>query len=190
MTTPADALIPDGTTAAETEWAVVIASLPAGLRTIIGETVETHVAALAARFYNVMMGIPEASTYLDHHLVESRLNLGLQRWLTDLFVETRTTSLAAAVAHQHRVGDTHARTKIPIHLVGRGARHLKHSIWELLTRNPAIDRSDLRHAVIYVNDLIDIAVEIMNTAFVRNSARAARTDEAYRLLSLSQDLAV
>lgn len=145
---------------------------------------------LAKRFYQVMMLDPMGSAYLNHRIVEERLNTSLQGWLEKLFGLTGSGGeVAAILAYQRHAGETHSRIKLPINLVWRSARYLKHWIWEFLIHSPELTREEVETAVIYVNDMIDLAIEVMNTIFVNNSDRAARTEEAYRLFSLSNDLA-
>ena len=160
------------------------------VRNAVAAAVEEQKAYLSARFYRVMMQDPMGSAYLSHRIVEERLNASLQNWLTGLFgLNGSDQAVAAVLSHQRHAGETHSRIKLPINLVWRSARYLKHWIWELIIHSSELTREEVEDAVIYVNDMIDLAIEIMNTVFVNNADRAARTDEAYRLFSLSQDLA-
>ncbi|MTJ82364.1 MAG: GGDEF domain-containing protein [Telmatospirillum sp.] len=190
MTDHFDAITGDGAAATETEWKAIVSAISPSLRRIVAEVVMTNGASLSRRFYAAMMDDSEAQLYLDHELVETRLRDSMQRWLVGLFADSGETASVGMVSHQRHVADSHARIKIPIHLVGRGARLLKHWIWEFLADDVRLDRDDLRGAIIFVNDMIDVAIDIMNASFVSSSDRAARMDEAYRLFSLSQDLAI
>lgn len=145
---------------------------------------------LAKRFYQTMIQDPQGSAYLSHRIVEERLNVSLQNWLAELFSLTGSSKgVAAIMAYQRHAGETHSRIKLPINLVWRSARYLKHWIWEFTILSPELPREEVESAVIYINDMIDLAIEVMNTIFVNNTDRTARTEEAYRLFSLSTDLA-
>ena len=49
-------------------------------------------------------------------------------------------------------------------------------------------RDALAEAIPYVHELIDLAIGTMNTAYASNANRMARSDEAYRLFFLSQNM--
>jgi diguanylate cyclase len=170
------------------EWLRLIAAVPFGVRAAVSTTVFRYSAELSARFYKTLLDEPEAAAFLNHFLVESRLKQSMQHWLTSLFANDGSQSISASIAHQRLVGNSHARIKLPINLVGRGARYLKHWIYEYLADEPQLGRFELGQAIAYVNDLIDLAFETMNASFVSNADRDARTDEAYRLYSLGQNL--
>lgn len=175
---------------AEAEWAEIIRSIPGTTRSLVIDVVSRHAGELTSRFYKAMLADQNAAVFLDHAIVETRLNQALQHWLVDLFSADTPGLIGASLAQQRKVGDSHARLKVPINLVGRGTRYLKHWIWEYIAADMRLERDDLRSAVIYVNDLVDLAFEMMTASFVTNSDRAARADEGYRLFSLSQDLAI
>lgn len=174
----------------ELGWSQVVAQVPQEIRRQVAATVVDHAPELSARFYRTMLTDPDAAGFLSHAVVEERLGVALQRWLANLFTADDTTPIFVVAAQQRQVGSSHARFKIPINLVGRGARYLKHWIGELLSGDLRLDRDGLCAAVIYVNGMIDLAFEEMNASFVSNADEVARTDEAYRMLSLSQDLAI
>jgi diguanylate cyclase len=121
--------------------------------------------------------------------VESHLKPGLQRWLDTLFNCLTQDELTAALAMQRHVGDVHSRAQISIPLVARGFRILKHEISNHLFA-AQLAHDILFSAVVYVDHLIDVAFEEMSVAFIQSSERSVRTDEAYRLLAVGQDLAL
>lgn len=174
----------------EAEWAAILGATDAGLRRRIHGTVHANRAALAERFYGERMVDPAAGQYLNHKLVEERLNAGMQNWLDTLFSCSGPEGLADLGAHQRHAGAVHARVRLPIGLVSRGARMLKRWIWELVAEDAGYAEWERHAAMTYVSDLVDIAIEVMNAAFLTGTNRTLRTEEAYRLLSLSQDLAL
>lgn len=176
--------------AVEHEWVDVIAGTSTAVRAAVARVIETHKASLAGRFYRMMLGDPVAQRFLSHDTVESRLGQSLQGWLTELFDVENHLRITAVAAHQRHVGEVHARIQLPINLVTRGARFMKRWIDEYLVADPALDRDHLLEASEYVDDLIDIALELMSMAFVRGSERTARAEEAYRLYSLGQNISL
>lgn len=173
----------------QTLQAIILGTEPE-LRSTVVALVQRHADVLARRFYVVMMDYPGAADFLNHQIVEAKLQKSMQFWLNELFAAWDTDKLSTLIARQLNVGEIHARIKLPLHLVTHGARHFKHWIWEYLIETETLEQNERIDAVIYVNDLIDLAIEVMSTAFVSNADRSARSEEAYRLHSLSQDLAV
>ncbi|PAS97392.1 MAG: hypothetical protein BSR46_13915 [Candidatus Dactylopiibacterium carminicum] len=156
----------------------------------MADIVRQRAPELSTRFYKVMLEDPEATIFLNHAIVENRLGQALLRWLNMLFGTSDPSLVSASIAQQRQVGTSHARIKIPINLVCRGARYLKHWLSEYIAADASLDRDTLKSALIYIHALVDLAFETMNSSFVSNADRDARTDEAYRLFSLSQDLAI
>lgn len=175
---------------AESEWTAILGNTQPRIREIVSTTVSAHSHLLAQRFYSTMLTDPHASQFLDHEQVAQRLGSAMQRWLDDLFRVAPAANVAASVAHQRHIGEVHARIQLPINLVARGARYLKRWICEHLAGDPRLERDALLAASVYVGDLIDIAIEVMSTAFVRGYERTARADEAYRLFTLGQNISI
>ncbi|OHC61796.1 MAG: hypothetical protein A2040_14515 [Rhodocyclales bacterium GWA2_65_19] len=180
----------DAPSVAESEWIAIVGNTDVRIRELVSATVSENRQQLAERFYSTMLGDPLACQFLDHQQVAERLNKSMQRWLQDLFQVAPATSVAASVAHQRFIGEVHARIQLPINLVARGARYLKRWISEHLAQEPRLEREALLAASVYVGDMIDIAIELMSTAFVRGYERTARADEAYRLFSLGQNISI
>lgn len=168
----------------------IIKATDPSIRSNVASLVHLHAASLAGRFYLFMMDYPGAADFLSHEIVEAKLHKAMQQWLNELFSAWDEEKLSALIAHQRNVGEIHARVKLPLHLVTHGARYFKHCIWEYLIESKSLQEHERLQAVTYVNDMIDLAIEAMSTAFVSNTDRAARSEEAYRLHTLSQDLAV
>jgi diguanylate cyclase len=143
-------------------------------------------AGLAGHFYAVLLDDPRASRYLSHDQVRQHLQPSLQRWLQQLLT-TGPDGVADAVAVQRVVGDVHARVGIPVDLVTRGARVIKRGLFDQLQARAA--RPEVAFAAINcVSAVIDIAMEGMTLAFSHARDRSARTDSAYRLFSLVQNV--
>lgn len=179
---PTSPLPPEG------EWQAILDHTPEAARQLVWAGVQPHAPALADAFYEAMMAHHQAQSFLDHEVVQQRLRHSMQRWLLELFHHPHG-DLPALVAMQRHVGEVHARIQLPIHLVARGARQLKRSLFAVLAQSTG-DETLLRQAQVYVGQLMDLALELMSEAFMRNSQRGARNDEAYRLFSLGQNLSV
>jgi diguanylate cyclase len=135
-----------------------------------------------------MMGHPKAKVFLSADVVHERLHASMTRWLQEIFRHPMSDP-AAMVAQQRYVGEVHARIQLPIHLVSRGARLIKHDVHLALVSEFA-DHQLLAKAVSHVGRLMDLALELMSVSYERSSQREARTDEAYRLFSIGQNVGV
>ncbi len=142
--------------------------------------------ALAQRFYDVLLQDARARRFLSHEQVKDRLQPAMQRWLNQLLC-TDAEGVAMAVAAQRVIGDVHARVGIPVDLVTRGARVLKHELFVRL-RGLASDADTAFAAIDCLSATMDIAMEGMTLAYTHARERSSRTDAAYRLFSLVQNV--
>lgn len=149
---------------------------------------ERHAPELAEYFYATLLADVQAAPLLSHDLVAHRLSGSLQAWLRALFCAPDTPDIAALVALQEHVGEVHARLSVSIPLVSRGARVLKEAMSQLL-RDSGLSRNELSMAQQYLASVIDLALEIMSAAYMQDSRRGVRADEAYRLFTLGQNAA-
>lgn len=139
--------------------------------------------AMVAAFYQVLLNDPDAQTFLHHSIVQERLSPSLRRWLIDLFAPDLDTRDAAFIARQTKIGEVHARIKIPMHLVMAGAAVLKARLADDLAGDAAAFGL-LRLA----GQRIDHALRLMSQSYEKGASNRARLDEAYRLFSLDQDI--
>lgn len=144
-------------------------------------------AELAESFYRFMLGDAEAAPYLAPKTVETRLTPGMMRWMEGLFCCDNQADLSAAIAMQRHVGEVHARAEIPVNLVARGMRLLKHEINQRLLASE-LEREALVEAVLHVDRLTDIAFEEMSAAFVKSHEQSVRSDEAFRLVAAGHNI--
>lgn len=182
---------PEGTPhhhAPEEEWQALVDSATPACRQLVAEVADRHAEALSDRFYAVMMAHPRAGAFLAHDVVHERLRASMARWIREIYGD-RPSEVATLVAHQRHVGEVHARIQLPIHLVARGARTLKRALADRLAAacNDVVLRQEAER---YAGLLMDLAQELMSEAYMRNTQRGARTDEAYRLFSLGQNMSV
>lgn len=168
-------------------WTDTAGAVPAEVRREVSRVVAAHRREIADEFYARMLASPEAAVFLDHDVVHDRLHASLQRWLTELFAEETVRSPEAAIAHQKQIGEVHARTRVPIHLVLQGMRVVRRRIAEGLPS--ALGAPDVAAAIRYVDEMLDLAMECMGVAFARSLERGVRTDEAYRLHTATQNVA-
>ena len=155
----------------------------------ITDVIHREKKALVDTFYSYMMSDTEAASYLSAAAVEKHLKPGLERWMDALLCKSSEEAMLVAIAMQKHVGEVHARAEIPVNLVARGMRLLKYEInMHLLATK--LNRHDLVIAVLRVNQLVDIAFEIMSTAYINSQEQGIRTEEAFRAYSASGNIAM
>jgi diguanylate cyclase len=175
---------------AEHEWAGIWGATSPAVRKRVAKIVAAHKESIARRFYTAMMGDMQARHFLAHESMMPRMDAALQQWLLDLFGAEQPHDIGALVARHRQIGEVHARIQLPINLVARAARFIKRWIDEYLVADHELDRDGLLEASEYVDDLIDLALELMSMAFVKSSERSARAEEAFRLFSLGQNISL
>lgn len=166
-------------------WNALFAGLPNETRQALSKLVVRQASALADEFYAAMMADGKASQMLSHSLVSERLHASMARWLCTLFDPACPAEDIVAV--QQRTGEVHARIGVPMDMVARGARVLKRSLCRQLTLSD-MPREALADTVQYLHELIDLALDDMGQAFTDSSNRLLRSDEAYRLFFIGQNM--
>ena len=172
----------------ELDWKTLVNSASPECRRLLAEVAQRDSALLADAFYATMERHPQAAPFLTNNVVHDRLHASMMRWVQEIYADPPQEA-ATVVAHQRHVGEVHARIHLPIHLVARGARLLKHVLNNQLVVSGASEAL-LREAQAYAGQLMDLALELMSEAYQRNTQRSARNDEAYRLFSLGQNMSV
>ena len=171
----------------EADWLRMFDDTPAALRQAVRDTVLEHAPALTEAFYARMLADEEARPFLSHEAVQTRLKGSMQRWLGTLFACEDRESFTAAMAMQRHVGEVHARIDLPVNIVARGARVMKGGIAHALL-SAGLERTRLVEAVLYAGALIDIAFEVMSSAYVASNEQNSRVDEAYRVFASGQNM--
>jgi len=168
------------------EWRDLMGRLDTGARGMLSGIVVERARELADDFYAHMLGDAHASLFLSSEQVRERLHASLQKWLTDVLTASDPSAIEGLIAAQRVIGEVHARLDIPVSLVGRGARRLKLRLLERLGAEP--DTRASQACMLYASQVIDLSMEAMTAAYSRSHERSARSDEAYRLFSLMQNL--
>lgn len=166
------------------------AGLRADARSAVGSVVDGAAGALADAFYEVLLDDPEAKAFLDHSTVEQRLKAVLAGWLRNLFPANGDGAEAdgeAFEARQRKIGEVHARSQVPLHLVMAGIEVLRERL-TLLVR--ALDAPwDRRfEGLQWIGQRLNRALELMSRSYVGGVESRVRSEEAYRLFSLDQDV--
>lgn len=173
-----------------TEWTSLIEAIPPQVAQMVRALATEHKAVLAGYFYSKMLADADASVFLSHDEVKNRLHRSMQNWLVSVFATDTSEGIQTAIAHQHKIGEVHARVGIPVHLVLRGARHLKERFHQILQQGCELPAEQLPVAVSHIYNTVDFAMEIMSHAYADSHERLSRAEEGYRLFAVTQNLAM
>lgn len=153
----------------------------------LASIVRAHVDDLVKKFYASFLAHDDGAAFLDHSVVTNRLSHSLRNWLLELVSVDPLGDLTKFDQRQVKVGEVHARLKIPNHLVMEGITLLKTEI-SLKVADLDLDSMETAKTIILLGELMDYALRLMTEAYLTDTDRRTRTDEAFRLLSLGQDI--
>lgn len=171
------------------EWFALLESWPLHVRQTSRQLAADNDEQLATHFYTIMLDDRIASEFLTHEKVKTRLHASMKRWVVSIFGLDASTDLKPLVAEQIHIGMVHARVGVPVHVVLRGARSLKHKYSSLLDSNNQIDAATKLDMFNFISVSVDFAMEVMAGAYAESHDRSARVEESYRLFSMAQDVA-
>jgi diguanylate cyclase len=161
------------------QWQALLTETPPEEQALLRRVVQAHAVSLADQFYAAMLEDGEARAFLSHEAVEQRLHAAMQRWLIELLGLWDGERLDECLARQRQIGIVHARGRVRVELVMRGARRIKVGLLALLNQS-CEDRHLAARAALTAHGLIDLAVELMSAQYGSANDAAVRTDEAYR----------
>ncbi|MFT8720049.1 diguanylate cyclase [Acetobacter sp.] len=170
------------------EWLAIINSITPELRQKLAPIMGEHAEACIARFYQVLLANPDAAQFISMEAIRDRLHNALTDWLIYLFPSSEP-DVDKLIALQQHIGLVHARMRIPMRLILQGVRALKDEI-RIHLFDTQMPRDQLLIALTYTAAMIDFAIEVMGQEFAKDLAREIESDEACRLVSLGQDIAV
>lgn len=162
---------------------------PPEVRRQVRRVVVTFRDEMVDALYRALEGDTTSGRFLPGPERRDRILHLLSEWLGHLFSAEDATEIAAVVAYQKQIGEVHARINLPPHLMIRGMSELRRDLIYRLADTP-LDREALLKAADWVGTTMDVARAVIITSFVGGTERAARTDEAYRLFALGQNLQV
>lgn len=170
----------------EAEWQLIINTIDPHIRLTVSQIVNEHGPEGIEYFYSTLLNHPEATAFLSNQIVNDHLHSALLKWLQALF-SPEAPDLSVLIANQRKIGLVHARIRVPLHVVMHGARLLKSTLRASLFKHLP-SSSEISNAINYVENMMDLAIETMSREFVRDLQKEIETDEAYRLVTLGQDV--
>jgi diguanylate cyclase len=171
-----------------TEWQAIVDQTPKNVRRTLAEVVDRDLDHLVTRYAYRTETDPEAAEFIQTDESKRAVSRTVRRWLIQLLCED-STPIEGRIAEQRLAGETLAQINYPIQAVSRGARRLR--AWILAgLEGSALSSAELLQAASYVSDLLDISIELRNASYLKDAARQSRIDEAYRMHSLGQNIAM
>jgi len=171
----------------EKEWDALQNSLSKSERMQLAAIVRSEAPHLVEHFYAILQSHEKLSDMLPDGLVESRLVHTLTQWLLALFPQDQPPAFEAMMEQQLKVGSVHARIGLPVQYVNHAWRILAEDLQVRILKNSKTEA--MMNALLrVVSSTLNIAFEIMSAGYNRDTTRAARSEEAYRLYSLGQNL--
>jgi diguanylate cyclase len=170
-------------------WAAHLQKTPGPICDVVAHIVGRECTALTNSFYATLMNDPESAEFVNPQSLEHHLKPGLKRWLVALFSCSQLDDLTSVIALQRQIGDVHARSDIPIHLIARGFHVIKTALYDHLI-NTDLGRDSLVQAVLYVDELADMALDEMSAAYMRTHEKNARIDEVFRTVVAGHNMAL
>ncbi|MFW8567186.1 GGDEF domain-containing protein [Orrella sp. 11846] len=150
--------------------------------------VKMHANDLASAFYDTLMQDPVAHEFLNHTKVHSHLHHSMQNWVIKMCDPAARDRLHEIYDEQIKIGDIHARMNVSVGLVLKGARLLKQTFAQHVFAGDLSVQERFNCLKVF-NGLIDLSMEAMSAAYTTSVSEKARSSEAYRLFSLTENLA-
>ncbi|WP_413722771.1 diguanylate cyclase [Sodalis sp. RH24] len=170
------------------EWQDLIAITSEAAHKLLISFKNEDIDLLVDDFYDYMLGDDSARLFLSSQQVKDRLHATLVQWLKAV-LSSSAADLPALISVQRKVGDVHARIGIPIDLVARGARRAKRSLYILLRRD-ITDLALCYDAMRFSSLAMDMAIEVMTTAYSRSHENTTKDKENFRLFSILDNVHV
>lgn len=165
-------------------WREHLSAAPAGALARLAALPPSAMDELAQEFYAGLLDDPRAARFLTYEDVRARLKPALVRWLQVTFAATPAQAMVLAEMNQ-RAGSLHARIELPVDLMSRGFRLLRHRLGELLLAGSDPEQAYAAFGV--AAESMDLALEGMSAAYVSGYEHSARSDATYRLFSLMRN---
>lgn len=165
-------------------WKAQLSACSDGTRQQLAAAADEPLDDYVDDFYGELLDDPRAHQFLTHDQVRTTLKPALKRWLR-ASLKAGPDDVDALIGANRHVGQVHARIGIPVDLVTRGVRLLRQRLILRFQGDVAVDGPS---ALAVANHSIDIAMEAMSQAYAKAQERSSRTDAAYRLFTLVQNV--
>lgn len=170
------------------DWRQILESVDKDCIERMSAIANEHAEQFATTFYTTLMADVQAQHYLHHEQVKSRLHESLQSWIRQMCDTQSHQTVETIYARQTKIGEIHARTGVPVALVLKGARLLKMAFGHKALESDASRDGQLQCTQVFWQ-LMDLSMQAMSEAYATSIEQKSRSSEAYRLFSLTENLA-
>ena len=170
------------------DWLQILESVDTDCVKHMSAIANEHADQFATTFYTTLMSDVQAQNYLSHEQVKTRLHASLQSWVRQMCDPESYHAVEVIHARQNKIGEIHARTGVPVALVLKGARLLKMAFGRKALETELTRDCQLQCTQLFWQ-LMDLSMEAMSEAYATSIDQKARSSEAYRLFSLTENLA-
>lgn len=153
---------------------------------LLSQVADSSMDDVVEFFFTSMLQDERAASFLAPAQVHDHLMPAMRRWLASLLTAT-TDDCERLIDENYQIGDVQARIDLPVDLLARGLRVLRQRLhWHI---ESAKQRPEVVLAALGAADnVLDISLECMTRAFLLAHDRVVRSDAAYQLFSLFQNV--
>ena len=170
------------------EWAAVLTGTPRATREILRTIYLDNRPELEQRYRAHMAADPSIRGVLSEPGNYDQMLAAFLRWMEDI-TDPDPTSSDALARRQEELGELLARINYPPHAISSSLRKTKLWFIEHLAELD-LPRAEFISAVRLAVSVIDLSLELRQIGFQQGLQAQSRLDEAYRLYSLGQNLAM
>ncbi|MEI6557524.1 MAG: protoglobin domain-containing protein [Rhodospirillaceae bacterium] len=168
----------------------LIARTDDALRLKVFHVIGEFGARIVGAFYEQLRSVPEIADFFDHDVVEDRLSWVMRLWLTELFFYPRESDdVEQLVIRQIEVGKRHSLINVPLTGMQLAVAEMKRGLFERLI-NTGMEPARLTEAILYVNEMVDWAVGIINRTCIRDMLADVRDQQILKLQIFNVDMAL
>ena len=147
-------------------------------------------AAIVRDFYEQLRADPDIAGFFDHDVVEDRLSWVMRLWLTELFFYPRDSDdVEKLIERQVEVGKRHSVVNVPLSAMQAAVAELKRALFKRLI-GVGMEPARLTEAILYVNEMVDWAIGVINRTCVRDMLADVRDQQTLKLQIFNVDMAL
>lgn len=143
--------------------------------------------SIVDRFYGQLVVDANASGFLSHEEIETRLKGSFRDWLDYTFDRDRVLADPKCFyEYQDNIGRVHSRVNISLHLINYAKVVLKRCLFELDLGKT----SNSTETACYISDVIDYSVDTFNQSYLKEVIETTRHMQSLRVVASGHQLAL
>ena len=170
------------------ELTTLLAATPQEYRTVLHAIVTENREQLEQRYRKHLAGDPDILALTAEKGRADEIVKGFMSWITSI-TDPALIDVNVLAQQLELAGEMLARIGFPPHAISSSLRKTKLWFIEHLSLQN-LSREQLIGIVRYIISLVDLSLELRQTGYQRGVSAQSRVDEAYRIYSLGQNLAM